>query len=74
MQNLASAKISPIIGSRTSNAQIDVGGINIEMNGVNNPQQFSQNLRDELARSPKTQNMIKSMLYEKGDNFKRFKN
>lgn len=74
MQNLANAKISPIIGSRTSNTQIDVGGINIEMNGVNNPQQFSQNLRDELARSPKTQNMIKSMLYEKGDNFKRFKN
>lgn len=74
MQNLASTRISPSIGSQTSNAQIDVGGINIEMNGVNNPQQFSQSLRDELAKNPKTQNMIKSMLYEKGDSFKRFKN
>lgn len=59
--------------SQSINSNLDVGGVNIVMNGVNDMQAFSKQMRTALADDVKTQKMIKSMLWNNGMDYKKFK-
>ena len=59
--------------SQSINSKLDVGGVNIVMNGVNDMQAFSKQMRTALADDVKTQKMIKSMLWNNGMDYKKFK-
>lgn len=73
MKNLVQLPEIPKPQNTNMTSSIDVGGVTITMNGVNDVDAFSKQMREALANNVQTQKMIKSMMFKDGIEFKKYK-
>ncbi|HAU86024.1 MAG TPA: hypothetical protein DCW90_11155, partial [Lachnospiraceae bacterium] len=72
MTNLVKVPTLPKLSS-SANSSVDVGGVNIVMNGVNDVQTFSKQMREALADSAQTQKMFRTFVNKDSIEFKKYK-
>lgn len=73
MKNLVQIPDTTKSQNTSLSSSVDVGGVTITMNGVNDVDTFSKQMREALANNVQTQKMIKSMMYKDGIEFKKYK-
>lgn len=73
MKNLVQVPTIPQAKTSSVNSSVNVGGVNITMNGVNDVETFSKQMREALANNVQTQKMFKSMMFKDGIEFKKYK-
>ena len=71
LQNLS--PVMPKIANNNTSSSVDVGGVNIVMNGVNDVETFSKQLRQSLADDVKTQKMVKTFIYKDNNEYKKYR-
>ena len=73
MSDLVKPPTLPKLTSSSTNSNVDVGGVNIVMNGVNDVQTFSKQMREALADNAQTQKMFRSFINKDSIEFKKYK-
>ena len=73
LQNLS--PVMPKFTNTNTSSSVDVGGVNfnIEMNGVNDVNEFAKQVRGVVADDVKLQKMLKMMLFRESIEFKKYK-
>lgn len=71
LQNLS--PVMPKFANNNTSSSVEVGGINIVMNGVNDVETFSKQLRTSLADDVKTQKMFRTFINKDTMEYKKYK-
>ena len=71
LQNLS--PVMPKIANNNTSSSVDVGGVNIVMNGVNDVETFSKQLRQSLADDVRTQKFFKTFIYKDNNEYKKYR-
>lgn len=71
LQNLS--PVMPKFTNTNTSSSVDVGGVNIVMNGVNDVETFSKQLRQSLAEDVRTQKMVRTFIYKDNNEYKKYK-
>lgn len=71
LQNLS--PVMPKFNNTNTSSSIDVGGVNIVMNGVNDVETMGQQIRDTVANDVRTQKFLKTFIYKDNNEYKKYK-
>lgn len=71
LQNLS--PVMPKVLNNNITSTVDVGGVNINMNGVNDVESFSRQLRQSLADDVRTQKFFKTFIYRNNNEYKKYR-
>ena len=71
LQNLS--PVMPKVLNNNITSTVDVGGVNINMNGVNDVESFSRQLRQSLADDVRTQKFFKTFIYKNNNEYKKYR-
>ena len=71
LQNLS--PVMPKIANNSTSSSVDVGGINIVMNGVNDVETMGQQIRDTVSNDVRTQKFLKTFIYKDNNEYKKYR-
>ena len=64
---------TPNIANNNTSSSVDVNNVNIVMNGVNDVETFSKQLRQSLADDVRTQKFFKTFIYKDNNEYKKYR-
>lgn len=71
LQNLS--PVMPKFTNTNTSSSVDVGGVNIVMNGVNDVETMGQQIRDTVSNDVRTQKFLKTFIYKDNNEYKKYR-
>lgn len=71
LQNLS--PVMPKFANNNTSSSVDVGGVNIVMNGVNDVETMGQQIRDTVSNDVRTQKFLKTFIYKDNNEYKKYR-